>query len=164
VRPSGYIAAGAQRMDGRTALDYVRSRSSGTDYDRVERQSCLLGAMVRQVDLSTLLTRYAGVLGATSDAIRTDITRPAARALLDLAVKVRGQPIERLAFVPPVIPDTTSPDFVRIRALVRTAIAGTAPAVAPTSTPPSTPGAEPAGPAAPSLTPAPEAVDLAGVC
>jgi LCP family protein required for cell wall assembly len=164
VRPSGYIAAGTQRMDGRTALNYVRSRSSGTDYDRVERQSCLLGAVARQVDLSTLLTRYTGVVGATSDAVRTDITRPAARALLDLAVKVRRQPIERLAFIPPVITDTANPDFVRIRALVRTAIAGTGPAVVPTSTPPSIPGAEPPGSAAPSRTPAPEVVDLAGVC
>ena len=184
VKPSGYIAAGTQRMDGRTALDYVRSRSAGTDYDRVERQSCLLGAVARQVDLSTLMTRYAGVVGATSDAIRTDITRPAARSLLDLAVKVRGQPIERLAFIPPVLPDTTSPDFVRIRALVRTAIAGTGPgsdrATSPSSSTPgnaemtSTPGAlspsdarsgrVAAGPAAPSRTPAPEAVDLARVC
>ena len=194
VRPSGYIAAGTQRMTGATALDYVRSRSAGTDYDRVERQSCLLGAVVRQVDLRTLLTRYGDVLGATSDAVRTDITRPAARALLDLAVKVRGRPIERLAFIPPVIPDTTNPDFVRIRALVRTAIAGTGPAGVPTPTPPSTPdaatpdaatpdaatpdaatpdaatpdaatpGAEGAGAVAPSHTPGPEAVDLGGVC
>ena len=126
----------------------------------MERQSCLLGAIVRQVDLGTVLTRYADVLAATSDAVRTDITRPAARALIDLAVKVRGRPIERLAFIPPVIPDTTNPDFVRIRALVRTAIAGTGPATAvPTTAVP-----EPTASNSASRTPAPGAVDLAGVC
>ena len=163
IRPSGYIAAGTQRMDGHTALDYVRSRSAGTDYDRVERQSCLLGAVARQVDLRTVLTRYGDVLGATSDAIRTDITRPAARALLEVAVKVRGQPIERLAFIPPLLDDTSTPDFVRIRALVRTAIASSGARLAPTPTPTSTPTADATG-TAPSRTPEPGAVDLAGVC
>ena len=165
IRPSGYIAAGTQRMDGRTALAYVRSRSSGTDYDRVERQSCLLGAVARQVDLRTVLTRYSGVVGATSDAVRTDITRPAARALLDVVIKTRGQPIERLAFIPPVLDDTTSPDFVRIRALVRAAIAG--PAQSPVPTPSATSAAPPSvvEPAPePSRTPTPGPVDLAGVC
>jgi LCP family protein required for cell wall assembly len=164
VKPSGYIQAGPQRMDGATALAYVRSRSAGTDYDRVERQSCLLGAVTRQVDLRTVLTRYGDILGATSDAVRTDITRSAARALLELAVKVRGQPIERLAFIPPTIENTTTPDFVRIRSLVRTAIADSGSVLAATRSPTQavtrmatpTPGATPTagatGPAAPSPT------------
>jgi len=163
IRPSGYIAAGTQRMDGRTALAYVRSRSSGTDYDRVERQSCLLGAVARQVDLRTVLTRYSGVVGATSDAVRTDITRPAARALLDVAIKTRGQPIERLAFIPPVLDDTTSPDFVRIRALVRTAIAGSGSGTAPTASPTATASVDEPE-TTPSPTPSPGPVDLARVC
>jgi polyisoprenyl-teichoic acid--peptidoglycan teichoic acid transferase len=44
-----YIPAGLQVLDGRTALQYARSRHSGSDFDRSRRQQQVLRAMLQEV-------------------------------------------------------------------------------------------------------------------
>jgi LCP family protein required for cell wall assembly len=57
VPPVGYIEPGRQRLNGYKALWYARSRRESTDYDRIDRQRCLIGALARQVDAGELLRR-----------------------------------------------------------------------------------------------------------
>ncbi len=158
VAPSGYIPAGLQQMDGQTALWYARSRSDSSDYERVLRQRCLIGAIQRQADPATLLTSYQALATSTADALQTDIPRSLLPALVKLAFKVKKQPVEGLAFTPPLV-NTGRPDFAAIRGYVQQALQ---PRAATPSPPPATPGVPPASPPA---TPAPsQPVSVDQVC
>ncbi|RRD45688.1 LCP family protein [Tessaracoccus sp. OH4464_COT-324] len=88
-----------QHLDGYHAMWYGRSRSDSDDYDRMLRQSCLIKAMVEQANTTTILTRFEAILGASTDMVRTDIPREALQPLIDLGMKARQQPMERLSFI-----------------------------------------------------------------
>ena len=152
VKPSGYVYAGLQRMDGETALAYARSRSDSSDYERVQRQRCLLGALQRQADPSTLLTRFQAVAGATEDALETDIPRSVLPDLVKLAFKVKQRPVESLTFTPPLI-NVGRPDYAQIQALVQAALVP--PAATPVPSPPPVVTPPPSAPG--TATPSPEA-------
>ena len=52
--PHDYIEPGLYRnLTGRLTLWYSRSRFGSTDYARMVRQRCVLGAVARQVDAQT---------------------------------------------------------------------------------------------------------------
>lgn len=150
VEPSGHIEPGLQHMNGDTALAYARSRSDSSDYERVLRQRCLLGAIQRQADPTHVLANFQQIASSTADALQTDIPRSLLPDLVKLAFKVKSRPIEALAFTPPLI-DVTEPDVAAIHHAVLAAIApppptptstpGTPSATAPTSTAAPTPGA-----------------------
>ncbi len=55
------IEAGPQRMDGKTALQYARSRHSTSDFDRSDRQQQILKAFARKVGGVQLLTDPAAI-------------------------------------------------------------------------------------------------------
>jgi LCP family protein required for cell wall assembly len=141
VPPVGYIEPGRQRLDGNRALWYARSRRNSSDYDRIERQRCLIGAMVRQADPLTVLKNFQRLASATKRLLSTDIPRQLLPRLVELADRVRedGQ-ISSLPFVPPLI-NTADPDFTLIRANVQKALADSS---TPTASPrPTTPKPKP---------------------
>ena len=67
------IAAGDQTLDGRQALAYARSRTGTSDYDRMERQRCLVQAVTDQADLQTLLTTFPDLVDVIRERIETDV-------------------------------------------------------------------------------------------
>lgn len=188
VKPSGYIEPGLQTLDGFDALWYARSRSGGgDDYTRSARQRCLLGAVLRGAEPRNLLLSYQQVVRSAPDAVETDIPREVLPELVQVGFRVREQPVESLAFVPPLVPDTADPDYELIRTLVEEAIdrseAGAEAPVEAAPTPgagepadegtdggaPGAVGGEPADGASGTSSAAPEApvdeaVDLASVC
>jgi len=164
VKPSGYIEPGLQRLDGFHALWYARSRAGSDDYIRVGRQRCLIGAVVREADPTNVLINYQRVLNSAPGAVSTDIPRETLPALVKVGFRVKSQPVESLAFVPPLVPNTARPDFDRIRALVQEAIARSdAGPPEPTPAAPSSP-APSETPVAPTGPPAEEPVALESVC
>ncbi|MEP6797172.1 MAG: LCP family protein, partial [Lapillicoccus sp.] len=54
----GYIEPGRQKLDGFHALWYARSRLLSDDYSRMRRQRCLVGALLDQVNPTTMLAKY----------------------------------------------------------------------------------------------------------
>jgi len=147
VPPIGHIEPGRQKLDGYHALWYARSRRDSSDYARIDRQRCLIGAMVRQANPANVLKNFQKLASATKKLLSTDIPRGLLANLVDLADKVRtdGQ-IRSLPFVPPLI-NTGSPNFTLIRTSVRRALAAE-------SAPPATPR--------PSATPQPTAPNGSG--
>jgi LCP family protein required for cell wall assembly len=118
----GWIEPGQRHMDGETALWYARSRYNTTDYARMERQREVQEAILRQADPQTVLLRFQEIAKASSDLATTDIPQAMLGRFTDLALKSKGQPMERLQLVPPdFAPD--APDFDRIRAAVAEAVA-----------------------------------------
>jgi len=147
VPPVGYIEPGRHRLNGYGALWYARSRRDSNDYDRISRQRCLIGAMVRQADPLTVLKNFQRLASATKRLLSTDIPQQLLPSLVELADKVRqnGQ-IRSLPFVPPLI-NTADPNFAVIRADVQNALAAaSAPTATPTSAGPRSATPRPAAP------------------
>ena len=162
--PDDYIAPGPdQEMSGVRALDYARGRYGLTDYLRMDRQRCVLQAIVDAADPVTLLRQYQELARTTKDIVSTDVPSGVLGDVVDLAFSVKEAGIRSVVFDDTVI-DPAYPDYPRIRELVQQALDPTT-----TGTPAPTTTAPPAStsPAAP--TPAPggnggSATDVADAC
>ncbi|HVH24227.1 MAG TPA: LCP family protein [Pseudonocardia sp.] len=142
VRPSGYIEPGTQKLNGEKALWFARSRRDSTDYDRMLRQRCLIGAMVRQAEPLNVLKHFQELASATKRLAQTDIPRSVLPDLITLGDRMHSSgSIRSIAFVPRVI-STGNPNYARIRTLAKAALVKPAPKPIPTpsaSTPKPTP-------------------------
>ena len=135
VPPAGYLEPGTRKLNGSDAQWYARSRRDGTDYDRMLRQRCLIGAMVQQATPLTVLKHFQELSSATKKLAETDIPRSVLPDLISLGDKMHGgASIRSLAFVPPVI-HTGDPDYAKIRKLVKEALASSNGTPAPTTSP-----------------------------
>ncbi len=154
VRPVGYIEPGTQKLNGDKALWYARSRRDSSDYDRMLRQRCLIGAMVRQAEPLNVLKHFQELASATKKLAQTDIPRSVLPDLITLGDRMHGDgSIRSIAFVPPVI-STGNPDYTRIRALAKAALAKpAAPQPKPSATASASPKPAPTASASASTTP-----------
>ena len=150
VKPEGYLEPGTRKLSGTDAQWYARSRRDGTDYDRMLRQRCLIGAMVRQADPVTVLRHFQELASATKKLASTDIPRSVLPDLISLGDRMHGgASIRSVAFVPPVI-STGDPDYAKIRLLVKSALIPPRPPASPSAGP--TPAATTASPLPPAPT------------
>jgi len=172
VPPVGYLEPGTRKLNGDDAQWYARSRRDGTDYDRMLRQRCLIGAMVQQAAPMTVLTHFQELASATKKLASTDIPRSVLPDLISLGDKMHaGASIRSVAFVPPVI-STGNPDYRKIRQLVQAALtpAGSStasPTPAPAASTPPPAAAPPVGGTTPAPTKSAAAtapVDVKSVC
>ncbi|MEU2350579.1 LCP family protein [Modestobacter sp. NPDC049651] len=124
--PDDYITPGpAQHMDGYTALQFARGRYGLTDYLRMDRQRCVLQAMVDQADPVTLLRKYQELASTAQDIISTDMPQSVLGDVVDLAFKVKDAGIRSVVFDDTVI-SPAYPDYPKIRSLVQQALHPTA--------------------------------------
>jgi len=168
--PDDYIAPGPdQHMDGVTALAYSRGRFGLTDYQRMDRQRCVLNAIVEAADPVTLLTRFQELAATTQDIVSTDVPQAVLGDVIDLALLVKDDAIRSVVFDDTVI-TPAYPDYGLIRSLVQqslvppadTSAAGTtAPSTSPSATSSSAPA--PGTTAAPPPAPDP-AAQVADAC
>ncbi|WP_158542672.1 LCP family protein [Phytoactinopolyspora halophila] len=104
------LEPGVQTLDGYHALWYARSRESTSDYDRMARQMCVLGAFLDQADPRTVLTNFVELADASAEMVTTDIPREDLSNLVDLALEAKDHDVASLQFVPPLIVPA-DPDF-----------------------------------------------------
>lgn len=121
-----YIEAGLQHMDGTIALAYSRSRYADSDYQRMSRQRCVLGAIATAATPMAVATGLTELVAAFGDAVRTDIPRERLGELAQLVDHVAqagglGQ-VRTLHLAPPLI-SSTRWDAVEVRLLVTELIA-----------------------------------------
>ncbi|MBO1266516.1 LCP family protein [Arthrobacter cavernae] len=111
--PEGWIAAGEQHLDGFHALWYGRSREFVDDYARIARQQCVQQAMLKQLDPATLLTKFEDIANAGTKVVESNISSAQLGSFVDLAIKSKGQPVQRLTIGPPDFDASfsTVPDF-----------------------------------------------------
>ncbi len=136
----GWIEPGFQRLNGHQALWYARSRLLSDDYSRMRRQRCLIGAIVDQVNPTTMLSKYPQLAQVAKENITTDVSIRDLPAWVDLVERMQKGGIRSLTFTFDVV-NVARPDFTKMRKLVRSAIATPAPVTPPstTSTKPTTP-------------------------
>ena len=124
--PSGWIEPGPnQHLNGRLALWYARGRYHvvGSDYSRMERQRCVINAVVQQAKPDVVLRNFEGIAAAGSKTIQTDIPRSKLAPLLDLALKVRETNIHSVVFQPGVAGwVSANPPWDRVQARVQAAL------------------------------------------
>ncbi|WP_434618138.1 LCP family protein [Arthrobacter sp. A5] len=144
--PEGWIAPGEQTLNGEQALWYARSRQWVLEYSRSERQQCIQQALLKQMDPATVLAKFESILNAGTQVMESDIPAAQLGSFVDLALKSKKHPLNRLTIGPPDfdINFSTTPDFDVIHARVKALIAGNSSAAV-TTAPDA--GAAPAAPA-----------------
>lgn len=94
-----YVPYGNNQMDGRTALWYVRSRSSSSDFDRTRRAQEVMIAIFQKAMSLNALSRGAELFDLFQNSVDTDITVGTVLELLPLGSKLVSDPslIKRFA-------------------------------------------------------------------
>ncbi len=148
ILPDDQITPGPNKhLDGAEALWFARGRYGSDDYQRMDRQRCVLDAIVQAADPVTLLSSYRELAATTQDIVSTDVPSNVLGDVVDLALRVKDSEIRSVVFDNTVI-DPAYPDYDRMRALVQEALAAPAPVDDADDTAPS-------GTPAPSTSPAP---------
>lgn len=119
----GYIEPGLQTLGGHEALWYARSRTDSNDYVRMQRQRCVIGGILAQADPATVVLNYNDLAASAESTISTDIAQGVLDDFIEVGLRAKSQPLTSVQFVPPLIPDTSDPDFGLIRSTVESAIA-----------------------------------------
>lgn len=98
------LDAGTQTLNGEDSLGYVRSRygqGDGSDLSRIDRQQEFMGAMLRQVLSSEVMTSPVTItnfLGAVTESVTTD-EELTVDTMTDIAISMREVDLERIQFV-----------------------------------------------------------------
>ncbi|HQA79089.1 MAG TPA: LCP family protein [Propionicimonas sp.] len=140
IKPDGYIKVGPnQHMNGRLALWYARGRYGLTDYNRMERQRCVINAVVQQTTPLDVLQNYQSIAAAGEKTITTDVKRSLLPALVDLASKVQGTKLRSVVFTPETGFISANPDWDKVQSRVKKALKETEKAAQPTASATTTP-------------------------
>jgi len=178
IPPDGYLEPGPnQRLDGFKALWFARGRYGLDDYQRMDRQRCMIDAIVNEAKPLTVLRRYERLASVGKQIVRTDIPSTLLPAFVDLADRVKTGGLRSVVFRPSDRFAPSDPDYAWVHRTVRKALrqserAGSTGSTAstgqgggskagPSPSSPASPGASPSA----SATPDPaQAVDAADTC
>jgi LCP family protein required for cell wall assembly len=122
-----FFQPGLQRLDGETALWYVRTRHADSDFGRARRQQQFLLALRRQALQLDLLPKAPSLLASLADAVKTDLRPAEILALARIAKDIdASQVVNRVVdetmtthWVTPAGAQVEVPDRAALRALVR---------------------------------------------
>ncbi|MBN1400559.1 MAG: LCP family protein [Anaerolineae bacterium] len=121
------IPAGVQHMDGKTALQFARSRHGTNDWDRMARQQALIvAARDKVLSLDIPLSSLPKMLDLAGDTIKTDLTFSEMYALAQMVKeidrdKIRHGVIDRDMTTTVITPEkwmVEVPDWEKVRQLV----------------------------------------------
>jgi LCP family protein required for cell wall assembly len=124
------LAPGRHTLDGRHALAFVRTRRASSDYDRMHRQRCVMGALARQASVGTLLRALPQLASTVKRFVLTDIPLKRLPDVVELLQSLDAKRTVGVSFVPPAFAATWTdghpvPDVESIRATVARAITRT---------------------------------------
>jgi len=91
---------GVHEFDGHMALAYARSRRESDDYNRMNRQRCVLEAMAEAADVVTLLRALPDLVPVIKDNVFTDIPVSRLPDLIEVADKVNTEEMVSVRFIP----------------------------------------------------------------
>ena len=117
------VGPGYHRLDGLTTLAYVRSRAGSSDYHRMTRQRCVVGALIDQVAPLEALARYVALTDIISQHVKTDIPLDRLGDLIAEADRLDTSRIVTVNFIPPVYKSGSAP-IAQVREAVAQALEG----------------------------------------
>ncbi|MDR0284956.1 MAG: LCP family protein [Propionibacteriaceae bacterium] len=157
-----FLEAGTQHLDGYNTLWFARTRQDGSDYDRMQRQKCVMAAMLQQLNPSDVAARFTALAQASGATLKTSVPTSQIGTLIDLAVKAKALPIVSVSFTPPFIA-AGNPDYPLIQTTVANTILQSEALDSPAATAPTTTTATTAAPTDPGTGPAaPDTAQPAG--
>ena len=110
------------KLDGFHALWFARSREYSSDYERMIRQKCVMNAMLKQLNPTTVAAKFQDIAAAGEEIVATDLPTSEIPTMLELAMKGKSLPMGSVSFTPPLI-KPVKPDFAKIRTVVADKIA-----------------------------------------
>jgi LCP family protein required for cell wall assembly len=137
-RPAFEIQPGRRKLNGFTALAYSRSRETTSDYDRMQRQRCVIGSLARQTEPAELLAAFPRLAKVLKHTVATDIPASRLPALIEAAGD-RPVKVATVGFTPPTYNSGWSsgypiPDVEKIRRAVRRLTSPASPTTTTTTT------------------------------
>ena len=94
------LQPGSYHMDGTMALYFARSRQGSTDFNRMNRQRCVLEALATQADTWSLVDELPTIVPALEQSLVTDIPMGELAPFVDLLSKVDTEEIVSIRFMP----------------------------------------------------------------
>jgi LCP family protein required for cell wall assembly len=124
IPPTRYLQPGPnQHLDGLNALWFARGRYGADDYQRMDRQRCMIQAIAQKANPLNLLRNYEAVAKAGKELIRTDIPRALLPAFVDLGLKVKEHRLKSVVFRLSDSFNPGDPDFAYVHQTVADALA-----------------------------------------
>jgi len=90
------IEEGVRHLNGHEALAYARIRRNSDDFNRMNRQRCVLEAVVSQTSPTELLLRFGSIAEALKRSLDTDIPQELLADFIDLLPRVSTERISTL--------------------------------------------------------------------
>jgi polyisoprenyl-teichoic acid--peptidoglycan teichoic acid transferase len=151
VAPDSYLQPGPhQRLNGFQALWFSRGRYGLDDYQRMDRQRCMVDALIAEAKPLRLLRRYEALAATGKKILRSDLPQELLPAFADLILKVKENDVRSVVFRRSERFSPESPDFEWMRSQVQEALTparkasgpagGGTPSSSPTPSSGSTPG------------------------
>lgn len=109
-----HFKPGVQKMDGKTALIYSRTRHADSDFGRQSRQQEMLMAIFRTIldqGLYTQVTNLDDYTSTLRDHVRFDMPRDEILSLATLAPDIQLSSIEQYTIKPALLVEQTSPAY-----------------------------------------------------
>lgn len=115
---AGILEPGMQHLTGYQAMWYARARGNGqTDFDRMRRQRCVIGALARQVSPAKLVQRFPELAKAAQDNLLFDISLSQLPAWQLLGDRIQKGKIRSLPFTSKLF-DNVKPDYDWVHAYI----------------------------------------------
>jgi LCP family protein required for cell wall assembly len=118
------LSAGVHHMDGATALWYVRSRHSTSDFERLRRAQEVIAAVFTKITSNPANLNLADLFSRYKDSVQTNLTAGDVLPLLPLGLKMSADPsqVQRYTIIPPMVKgfitsgggDVQLPDYAAI--------------------------------------------------
>ncbi len=134
---TGYIEPGRnKKLTGFEALWFARSREGSNDYQRMNRQRCVLQEAVQQYTPLKVAQSFPEIAASADRNVETDIPAGELSAFVTLGQRIKEGTLLSLSFTGDVI-DTTDPDYAKMQGLIQQAILESTGEIAPRPAPPS---------------------------
>ena len=127
IPPDDYLKPGPnQHLKGREALWYARGRYGSDDFARMDRQRCVIDAIIKQANPANMLARYEEIAKAGKEIVKTDMPQEVLPLMVDLSLRVKDGNVRSVVFKHGVDGfSSPNPDFDMMRTRVKTAISET---------------------------------------
>ncbi len=124
IPPKDFLEPGPDRhLDGNGALWYARGRFGSDDFARMDRQRCVIDAIIKQANPANMLARYEDVAKAGQQIVRTDMPQEVLPLMVDLSLRVKDGSVRSIVFRHGEAGfRSPNPDFDRMRQRVAVAI------------------------------------------
>jgi hypothetical protein len=135
-RPPSRSRPAEQEAAGPLALWFARGRYGSDDYARMDRQRCVVNAIIRQANPANVLTRYEDIAKAGKEIVKTDMPQEVLPLIVDLSLRVKDGNVRSIVFKNGVNGfSTVDPDWADVRRRVKVAFGETKKLKSSTDTP-----------------------------